>query len=148
MATMIVDDNYSHNNNNNNKEDNHGGAPDFVDAARDIQNRASKPAGAALSMTRHFREFFGASLVVVNKLWWLLLKHNLLPKKSRPKHLLWTLYFVKVYPRQSPGCLVVGAIFGAINPKTFWKWVWMFIENIQELVNEVVSISLNLLVLF
>ncbi len=38
--------------------------------------------------------------------------------------------------------------FLGIDPKTFRKWVWMFIENIQELVDVVVSISLNLLVLF
>ena len=64
-----------------------------------------------------------------------------------PKHLLWMLYFLKVYPKQSPGCSVVGASSGAVDPKTFKKWVWMFIENIQELVDEVVSILFYLLVL-
>jgi len=114
---------------------------------RDIQNWASKPVGAVSSETRHFREFFGTSLLVVNKLWWLLVKNDLLPEKSRPKHLLWTLYFLKVYPKQSPGCSVVGASSSAVDPKTFKKWFWMFIENIQELVDEVVSILFNLLVL-
>jgi hypothetical protein len=87
------------------------------------------------------------SLLVIDKLWWLLVKNDLLPEKSRPKHLLWTLYFLKVYPKQSPGCSVAGASSGAVDPKTFKKWVWMFIENIQELVDEVVSILFNLLVL-
>jgi hypothetical protein len=87
-------------------------------------------------------------LLVADKLWWLPDEHDLLPKKSHPKPLLWTLYFLKVYPRQSPGCSVVGASSSAIDSKTFWKWAWMFIENIQELVDVVVSISLNLLVLF
>jgi hypothetical protein len=147
MATTIIKDNFSLNDDDKDK-DNHSSVPDFVAAAWDIQNRASKPAGAALSKTRHFCEFFGMSLLVIDKLWWLLDRHDLLPKKSRPKHLLWTLYFLNVYPRQSPGCSVVSASSGAINPKTFRKWVWMFIENIQELVVMVVSISINLLVLF
>jgi hypothetical protein len=95
-----------------------------------------------------FRVFFGTSLLVVDKLWWLLDKQDFFPKKSCPKHLLWTLYFLKVYPRQSPGCSVIGTSSSVINPKTFWKWVWMFIENIQELVDVVVSISLNLLIFF
>ena len=146
MATTIVEDDCSHDDGDDDKDD-HGGAPDFEAAARDIQNRASKPVGAASSETRHFREFFGTSLLVVDKLWWLLVENDLLPKKSRPKHLLLTLYFLKVYPKQSPGCLVVGASSGAVDPKTFKKWVWMFIENIQELVDEVVSILFNLLVL-
>jgi hypothetical protein len=139
MATTIVEDDCSHDDGDDDKDD-HGGAPDFEAAARNIQNRASKPVGAASSEKRHFREFFGTSLLVVDKLWWLLVENDLLPEKSRPKHLLWTLYFLKVYPKQSPGCSVVGASSGAVDPKTFKKWVWMFIENIQELVDEVVSI--------
>jgi hypothetical protein len=137
MATTIVEDDYSLNDDDNDKEeDNHGGAPDFVAAACNIQNRASKPVRAASSEMRHFREFFGTSLVIVDKLWWLLVENDLLPKKSRPKHLLWALYFLKVCPKHSPGCSVVSVSSGAIDLKTFRKWVWMLIENIQELVDE------------
>ncbi len=51
-------------------------------------------------------------------------------------------------PEAEPrGLGLVGASSGAVDPKTFKKWVWMFIENIQELVDEVVSILFNLLVL-
>ena len=38
MATTIVEDNCSHNDGNDDKDD-HGSAPDFEAAARDIQNR-------------------------------------------------------------------------------------------------------------
>ena len=65
---------------------------------------------------------------------------NLLPEKSRPKHLLWSLYFLKVYPREGPGCSAVGGSGGAIDPKTLRKWVWLFIERIAELADEVVSL--------
>jgi hypothetical protein len=39
--------------------------PDFEALARDIQNRASCRGGAATTETRHFREFFGTSVLVV-----------------------------------------------------------------------------------
>ncbi len=68
----------------------------------------------------------------------MLLEDGLRPKKSKPKHLLWTLYFLKVYPREAPGCSAVGGSKGAIDPKTLQKWVWLFIERITELEDEVV----------
>ena len=62
-----------------------------------------------------------------------------LTKGGCPEHLLWMLYFLKVYSKQGLGCLVVGATAGAINPKTHRKWVWAFIKAITKLVNVVVS---------
>ena len=109
-------------------------------AARDIQNRVSRVVGTDEMEDRHFREFFGTSIGLVMMVWDLLVDHSLLPEKGLPKHLLWALYFLKVYPKQSPGCSVVGASAGAVDPKTFRKWVWAFIVAIAELVDEVVSI--------
>jgi hypothetical protein len=53
--------------------------------------------------------------------------------------LLWTLFFLKTYPKQALGCSVVGASAGAVDPKTMKKWVWDFIDRIGELVDDVVS---------
>ncbi len=64
---------------------------------------------------------------------------GLRPKKSKPKHLLWVLYFLKVYPREPPGCSAVGGIKGAIDPKTMQKWVLLFLEHIAKLADNVVS---------
>jgi hypothetical protein len=83
--------------------------PDFKALARDIQNQASRRVGAVTTETRHFREFFGTSVLVVEKTWELLKRDSLLPEGGRLKHLLWALHFMKVYPKQSPGCLAVGA---------------------------------------
>ena len=47
---------------------------------------------------------------------------------------------MKVYPKQRPGCLAVGASAGAVDPKTHRKWVWVFIDAIANMVNVVVSI--------
>ena len=88
---------------------------------------------------RRFRELFGARMEIVVHIWVMMDDDGLLPEKSRPKHLLWTLYFMKVYPRQAPGCSAVGGSGGAIDPKTMRKWVWLFIERIGELADEVVS---------
>jgi len=113
--------------------------PDFKALARDIQNRASHRVGAATTETRHFREFFGTSVLVVEKTWELLERDSLLPEGGHPKHLLWALHFMKVYPKQSPGCSAVGASAGAVDPKTHRKWVWAFIDAVDNLVDIVVS---------
>jgi hypothetical protein len=57
------------------------------------------------------------------------------------KHLLWTIHFLKVYPKQSPGCLAVGTSAGALNPKTHHKWVGAFIVAVANLVDVMVSNS-------
>ena len=46
---------------------------------------------------------------------------------------------MKVYPKQSPGCLAVGASAGAVDPQIHRKWVWAFIDAVANLVNVVVS---------
>ncbi len=117
----------------------HMAMPDFEALARDIQNRASHRVGAATTETRHFCEFFGTSVLVVEKTWELLERDSLLPEGARSKHLLWELHFMKVYPKQSPGCSAVGVSAGAVNLKTHRKWVWAFIDAIANLVDIVVS---------
>ena len=114
--------------------------PDFMPLAMEIQNRATRRIGTDLMEARRFREFFGTSLVVVEQIWELLERESLLPDGCDPKHLLWALHFMKVYPKQSPGCSVVGGSGEAVDPKTHHKWVWMFLDAIAELSGEVVSI--------
>jgi hypothetical protein len=115
--------------------------PDFEALARDIQNRASCRVGLATTETRHFGKFFGTSVLVVENTWELLERDSLLPEGGCPKHLLWALHFMKVYPKQSPGCLAVGASAGAVDPKTHCKWVWAFIDAVANLVGVVVSLT-------
>ncbi len=61
------------------------------------------------------------------------------PENSKPMHLLWDLYFLKVYPRDGTGCSAVSGSKGALDPKTMQKWVWLFLECIAEMVDDVVS---------
>ena len=95
----------------------------FFRVAWDIQNRTSRIVGSAEMEDRRSRKLFGACMEIVVHLWEMMEEDNLLPKKSKPKHLLWTLYFLKVYPREGPGCSAVGGSGGAVNPKTLQKWV-------------------------
>jgi hypothetical protein len=109
-------------------------------AARGIQNRMSHCIGMAGMEDHHLCIFFGTNMSIVSTVWDMLVANGLRPKKSRPKHLLWAIYFLKNYPKQSLGCLVVSASTGAANPKTMRKWVWQFIENIADLADKVVSL--------
>ena len=111
----------------------------FHRATREIMNRAGRRVGMAAMEDRRFRSFFGAQLFeIVRMVWDMLGEGGLRPEKSEPKHLLWTLYFLKVYPREGPGCAAVGGSRGAVDPKTMRKWVWLFLERIAELADEVV----------
>ncbi len=85
------------------------------------------------------RSFFGAQNEIMLKVWSMLGEGGLRPKNSEPKHLVWALYFLKVYPREVPRCSAVGGSKGVIDPKTMRKWVWLFLERITELADNVVS---------
>jgi hypothetical protein len=111
----------------------------FFRDAQDIQNWMSRVIGTAAMEDRRFRELFGAPMEIVLHVWYMMEEDGLLPDKSKPKHLLWTLYFLKVYPREAPGCSTIGGGGGAVDPKTLQKWVWLFIERIAELAVDVVS---------
>ncbi len=123
-----------------NNEDEERDAGVFFWAAWEIMNRLNKKIGTAAMEDQQFRSFFGARNEIVLKLWDMLGEGGLHPKNSKPKHLLWALYFLKVYPREGPGCSAVGGSKGAINPKTMRKWVWIFlVKCIARLADDVVS---------
>ena len=99
----------------------------FLCYAQNIQNRTSWSIGTAAMEDRRFHGLFGARIEIVLKVWSMLLEDGLHPEKSKPKHLLWTLYFLKVHPRDAPFCSAVGGSKGVIDPKTLQKWAWLFI---------------------
>ncbi len=104
-------------------------------------NRVGRKVGSAALEDRRFREHFGAPFEIVRMVWDMMEEVHLLPEKCEPKHLLWTLYFLKCYPKEGPGCAAVGGSKGAIDPKTMRKWVWLLLERIGELADEVVSLG-------
>jgi hypothetical protein len=115
--------------------------PDFPAIAREIQNRAKHRVGSGSTEAPLFREFFGTSVRIVEILWNLIIQGDHLPDNRHPKHLMWCLHFLKVYPKQGPGCATVGeSERDAVNPRTHRKWVWKFIEAVAELVKIVARI--------
>jgi hypothetical protein len=93
-----------------------GGYHDRRKFARDIQNRGSRRVGAKVVEDRLFKEYFGVSATVVLVVWNLLDEHDLIPEKGEIKHLLWTLVFLMIYPKQGPVCSLVGGTKGAVVP--------------------------------
>ena len=140
ISTVAVSSDDSDEDSDDSDDDDDGDTEEamFLCDAQDIQNRMSRCVGTAAMEDRQFRGLFGACIEIVLKVWLMLGEGGLHPKKSKPKHLLWTLYFLKVYPREGPGCAAVGGSRGAVDPKTMRKWVWLFLERIAELADEVV----------
>jgi hypothetical protein len=113
--------------------------PDFEALAQDIQNRAYHRVRTVTTEVRHLHEFFGTSVLAIEKTWDLLKKDSLLPEGGHPKHLPWVLHFLKVYSKQSPGYTAVGTFASAVNPKTHLNLVLAFI-NAADLFNIVLSL--------
>jgi len=106
-------------------DDNSYNLPDFMPPTRVIMNRnriRRNDLSEATEM-RIFRELFGTRLLVVENLWFLLVKLSLHPEGGLPKHLFWVLHFMKAYTLQAQGCAAVGGSGGAVDPKTYQKWV-------------------------
>jgi len=108
-------------------------ASDFILVGKDIQNKAGRPIGSMGTEDRNFREIFGAGPFVVAKLWTLMTDQDLIPPDGKIEHLMWTLHFLKAYPRQGAVCYTVGGSSGAIDPKTFRKYMWPFIHAMANL---------------
>ena len=66
-------------------------------------NKFPRPDAAASTKICAFRETFG-SLLIVSKVWSMLWEDDVLPEGGHPKHLLWALHFLEVYPLQAPRC--------------------------------------------
>lgn len=77
---------------------------------------------------RTFRSFFGCNSGVATFLWNRARRQRLLPGDFTPKHMLWTLAFIKLYETEA----VLSGICGC-DEKTFRKWVWKGIDVLFDL---------------
>ena len=120
---------------------------DFLMLGLDLQNKSTRR-GTSASAERNFREFFGASTVVVAVLWRMLSEYDLVPEGGKLVHILWTLHFLRAYPKEGPASAIAGGSGGAVDPKTHQKFVWAFIYAIADAESIVVSLLLLLMGLF
>jgi hypothetical protein len=86
----------------NDDKDEETDADVFFWAAQEIMNWSNKKIGTATMEERQFCSFFGIQKEIILKVWGMLGEGGLHPENSEPKHLLWALYFLKVYPRRAP----------------------------------------------
>ncbi len=118
------------------------GAPpalaDFYIIGKEVQNRSGQNINSTMTEDRRFRDFFGAGAMVALAAWNLLTVNDFLPEGGTILHFLWALYFMKVYPKQGVACAAAGGSGGAVDPKTFRKFVWPFIYALAELESIVV----------
>lgn len=85
----------------------------------------------------NFRAMFGCSPDVALILWYRLKQNDLIPDKGTLTHFLWTLMYVKTYPKWKTMSRLTGS-----DPKTMRYWIGMFRRNIQSLLPLVVSSTL------
>jgi len=98
--------------------DDDGGTSDedvFFCAARDIQNRTSRNAGAAAMEDRRFSELFGTSISIVLQVWHMMDDGGLLPEKTKPKNPVDSLFYEGLSPR-GPCLLCCRWIWGCRRP--------------------------------
>jgi hypothetical protein len=74
---------------------------------------------------QRFQSLFGVGPEVCDHIWHHLSSYSWKPLRMRPKHLLWTLMFLKVYSSE----LVLSVMVRA-SRKTFRKWVWLLLPLI------------------
>ncbi len=86
-----------------------------------------------------FCTFYGVLAIAVLDAWRKLTYHALVPKGEWFFHLLWALMFMKLYVTEPDMCANAGGSCGDVDPRTFRKWVWPFIEALAELQYKVVS---------
>jgi hypothetical protein len=78
--------------------------------------------GGSISVAnRRYMELFGVSPRVCSVIWNILGERNKIPFDSEPKHLLCGLLFLKSYPTET-----IGHIIMKMDEKTYHKWAWCF----------------------
>jgi len=89
---------------------------------------------------QRFRAWFGADATHCSLLWQLLLETPSikLPHNPDPKHLLWSLLFLKQYSTEQTHAAQVGT-----DEKTFRKWAWLYTGALAKLAPRLVSLKLE-----
>ena len=110
----------------------------FTDIARQMLGLPT--GGRKLSIEserRHFRGNFGVSFRVISKLWNKLDPKTTISLRAEPKHLLWTMVYLKVH-KSEPMHL---RITGCKSRVTYQNWVDQFTSAIEDLTDGMIDFS-------
>ncbi|CAB9530068.1 unknown protein [Seminavis robusta] len=94
--------------------------------AREIWSRDTRRPRAVATEDEDFCGFFGCGVLVFLSLWTLLECFDQIPPGGEVCHLMWTLMFLKIYARNT----VLSSLAGGVDPDTYMKWVWLFLDDI------------------
>jgi hypothetical protein len=83
-----------------------------------------------------FRATFGVSAQVAADAYKLMETLDVLPPDPSPRHFLWALAFMCLYPKNDKA---LSLILGNKDPKTLHKYLWPYIRSLFELDEHVVS---------
>lgn len=104
----------------------------FWDEGLEIANHSRTK--SQLTGNRKYRTFLGVSPEVCSSLW---KRISNKPSGAQPKHLLWSLLFLKNYNKEHVNAALVN-----VDEKTFRLWVWRFVGLISQL-NVVSTLKIN-----
>jgi len=107
----------------------------FMKLVREISGRDPSTVRSWAVEYRRFREFFGCAAVGVLSLLGRLAMISQVPYGGEPKHLLWTLLFMKVYSKENVMCTLIKVK----DPKAFRGRVKDFISAIADLEADIVE---------
>ena len=106
--------------------------------AREMLNMSAKETEVCTdSERRMFRATLGVSFLTISKLWNMLDPTRTISDRARPKHLLWTLVFLKVNKTEP----VHLKITGCRSRDTFRQWVNRFATAISDLETKVINLE-------
>jgi hypothetical protein len=115
---------------------------DVFRLGKELMNRSARPLGGTVkggTEDRRFCSFFGISAHSVHDTWSRLEIEGLIPPGGIFLHLLWALLFMKTYSVEAELCAHAGGRYGAVDPKTFRKWMWPMVHALEGLEYTVVS---------
>ena len=117
---------------------------DFYRIAKGIQRRSGQNLCSDATEDRRFRDYFGCSVHVAIIAWSLLVQTGKLPDEDEGprdiEHMLWAMYFLACYPKTQEGCSAAGTTDkGAVDPKTWRKYIWPWVHALADLEDDVVS---------
>jgi hypothetical protein len=90
-------------------------------------------------LDKKFIGHFGVNSARCAEIWQLLQQHNIMPMGGAPKHLLFSLHYMKQY-----GTEVSMASFFSCDEKTLRKWAWIFIKAMAKLAPIVIRFDARL----
>jgi hypothetical protein len=98
-------------------------AENFYCLGKEVQNRSGQKLCVEGTEDRRFCKYFSYSVHTAINVCDLLNQHEKLDPGTDVTKMLWAMYFLKCYPLTQEACAAAGEADGAIDPKTWKKYI-------------------------